>query len=392
MNIRLTKIFSDFLKSEQVSGMILLINSLLALLLANSPLGERFIAFWQLQLGFDLGTIHLKHSLEQWINDGLMAIFFLLIGLEIEREIYQGELRNLRNASLPLFAALGGMAVPALIHFGLNRGTTTQAGFGIPMATDIAFALGALAVLGSRVPVSLKIFLTALAIIDDLGAILVITFFYAGKFSFTYLLLALGVFGFLLLLNRLKVHTLPAYLVLGLVMWYLVYQSGIHAAIAGVLLAFAVPFGDGTSSSPSYRLEQYLYQPVAFIIMPLFALANTGLVLSQSILQSLINPNTLGIFAGLFLGKPLGIVLASLSAVGLRLSKMPAGMSLSHLIGAGFLGGIGFTMSIFITFLAFGDTASAQSSKIAVMAGSIAAGALGLFLLGGQARKPILEN
>jgi Na+:H+ antiporter, NhaA family len=382
MKTKLTQLFIDFIRSEQSSGALLILGSTIALVIANSAGGDEFHAFWKMEIGFDSGVVHLKHSIEHWVNDGLMAIFFLLIGLEIEREIYIGELSDLKNSTLPIFAALGGMAMPALIHYGLNRGTLTQSGFGIPMATDIAFSLGTLAVLGSRAPVSLKIFLTALAIIDDLGAIIVITIFYAGRFVPIYLLLALGILVLLLVLNRLKVNTLAAYLLPGLLIWYLVFQSGIHAAVAGVLLAFVVPFRDGNANSPSYRLQRILHEPVAFIIMPLFALANTGIALSQSSIQSLVNPNTVGIFAGLLIGKPLGIVLFSLAAIGTRLSKLPASMGIRHLIGGGLLGGIGFTMSIFITILAFGDTQTAQSSKIAVMAGSLAAGILGLILLG----------
>jgi NhaA family Na+:H+ antiporter len=380
MKFRITRLFTEFFESERASGIILLFSAGMAMLLANSPLGERFLEFWHIKLGWDLGSVHLRYSLGHWVNDGLMAIFFLLIGLEIEREFYIGELSDIRNATLPVFAAIGGVATPALIHWLLNRGTITQAGFGIPMATDIAFALGILALLGSRVPVSLKVFLTAFAIIDDLIAILVIALFYATGFSLAYLTLAMGIFAFLLFLNRKKVYWLPIYLILGVVMWYAILQSGIHASIAGVLLAFALPFADGSEESPSYRLQHALHKPVAFLIMPIFALANTGVQLGGS-LTGFISANTLGILAGLFLGKPLGIFLFSWLAEKTKLVKLPEGFSFRHLIGAGFLGGIGFTMSIFITLLAFGESQIAQNSKIAIIISSISAGMVGYFLL-----------
>ncbi len=381
MKYKVTKLFTEFFESERASGSLLLFSALMAILIANSPLGTKFLDFWHLQIGSDWGSIHLRLSLDHWVNDGLMAIFFLLIGLEIERELYLGELSDLKNAILPIFAAVGGAITPALIHYALNLGTPTQAGFGIPMATDIAFALGILALLGSKAPLSLKVFLTALAILDDLIAILVIAVFYTSELAFNYLALALGIFVILLLLNRWKVRWLPAYLLLGLVMWYAITQSGIHAAIAGVLLAFAIPFTDGGENSPSYRLQHTLHKPVAFGIMPIFALANTGVLLLGNSLSSLLTSNTIGIFVGLLLGKPLGITLFSLLAVKTGLAKFPKGVSFRQLIGAGFLGGIGFTMSIFITLLAFGETAFAQNSKIAILLGSFVAGSVGYALL-----------
>lgn len=381
LKMKVTKLFVEFFESEQASGLALLVSASAALLIANSPFGEKFLAFWHLPLGLDWGVLHLRHDLAHWVNNGLMAIFFLLIGLEIERELYVGELKNFKNASLPVFAALGGVITPALIHYALNRGTLTQAGFGIPMATDIAFALGILALLGSRIPVALKVFLTALAIIDDLIAILVIALFYTSVLAFTYLALALGILMVLLLLNRWKVRWLPAYLLLGVILWYAITQSGIHAAITGVLLAFAIPFTDGSETSPSYRLQHALNKPVAFGIMPIFALANTGVLLLGASLSSLLTTNTIGIFAGLLLGKPLGITLFSLLAVKTGLAKFPSGVSVRQLIGAGFLGGIGFTMSIFITILAFGETTFAQNSKIAIILGSFLAGTTGYILL-----------
>lgn len=381
MKFKVTKLFIEFFESEQASGIVLLFSAGLAMALANSPWGAPFLDFWHLKFGWNLGPLHLQHSLGHWVNDGLMAIFFLLIGLEMEREFYIGELSDVKNASLPVFAAVGGALTPALIHYLLNRGTPTQSGFGIPTATDIAFALGVLALLGRRIPLSLKVFLTALAIIDDLLAILVIVLFYSTDFSAGYLALAAGIFAFLLFLNWRGAHGLPAYLILGVVAWYAILQSGIHASIAGVLLAFAVPFGDGSESSPSYKLQHALHKPVAFIVMPIFALANTGVILSGTSVASLITPNAIGIFLGLLLGKPLGITLFSLLAVKLRLANFPEDARFNHLLGAGFLGGIGFTMSVFITLLAFGETDLAQNSKVAIMLGSISAGALGYLLL-----------
>jgi Na+:H+ antiporter, NhaA family len=381
VNTNLTKLFREFLESEQAAGVILILCTLTAIVIANSPFGYDFLALWHSPIGFELGAIDLKYSVEHWINDGLMAIFFFLIGLEIERELYVGELSDLKNASLPIFAALGGMAIPALLHFLLNWGTATQGGIGIPMATDIAFALGVLSLLGNKVPVALKIFLTALAIIDDLGAIIVIALFYVHDFSLLYLVLALGIFVGLLILNRLRVHRLLFYLIPGLVMWYFMLKSGIHATLAGVLLAFSLPFAHGDEGSPSYKVQHCLHKPVAFIIMPLFALANTGIILSGNWLESLTTSNSLGILVGLFLGKPLGIVLFTFAAVKLRISQLPTGVAWRHIVGAGFLGGIGFTMSIFIALLAFSNPDIIQSAKMSILLSSLLAGATGFVML-----------
>jgi NhaA family Na+:H+ antiporter len=381
MITRITKLFTEFFESEKTSGIILILCTVISIVIANSSFGKDYLGFWHNKIGFEIGGIVLKYSVEHWINDGLMAVFFLLIGLEIERELYIGELSDLRNATLPIFAAIGGMAIPALLHFLLNRGTETQAGMGIPIATDIAFALGVLAILGRRVPISLKIFLAALAIIDDLGAIVIIALFYMGDFSLLYLVLALGIFAGLLILNRLGVHRLPFYIIPGFIMWYLMLKSGIHATIAGILLAFAIPFASGDKKSPSYKLQHFLHRPVAFIIMPLFALANTDIVLTGNWIGCLEASNSLGIITGLFFGKPLGIVLFSALAVKMGLSQLPGDVSLRHIIGAGFLGGIGFTMSIFITLLAFGNPEIIQSSKISILLSSLMAGTVGFLIL-----------
>ena len=375
---KVTALFIDFIASEQASGVILILCTIASISIANSIFGQAYANVWHTELGFDIGGLDLKHSLEFWINDGLMAIFFLMIGLEIERELYIGELSNLRNATLPIVAALGGMATPALFHFILNHGTATQAGFGIPIATDIAFALGVLALLGSRIPLSLKIFLTALAIIDDLGAIVVIALFYVNGLSLLYLLLAVAVFAGLLVLNRLGVRRLPVYLILGCVMWYFMLQSGIHPTISGVLLAFAIPFSCGDERSPSWRLQHFLHRPVAFVIMPLFALVNTSIALSGNWAVGLATANSLGIVAGLLFGKPLGITLFSALAVKSGVCCLPRGVSWRQIVGAGCLGGIGFTMSIFITLLAFSSPELIQSSKISILLGSWRRGLSGI--------------
>jgi NhaA family Na+:H+ antiporter len=374
--------FKEFFESSKAGGVVLILCTLLSLTIANSSLGPAYLGFWHHYL---VGL-----SIEHWVNDALMAIFFLLIGLELKRELVNGELSDLKNAMLPMLAAAGGIAVPAMIHFGLNTGTATQAGVGIPMATDIAFALGVLALLGSRVPASLKIFLTALAVMDDLGAIIVIALFYTAELSFLYLLGALAVFAGLLALNRvLRVMALLPYLVGGALMWFLMLKSGVHATIAGVLLAFTIPYSsrEDDAESPSHRLEHILHKPVTFLILPIFALANTGIIIGAGWETELLSANSLGIIAGLVIGKPVGIFLFSFAAVALGLCRLPLDLAWRHIVGAGLLGGIGFTMSIFITNLAFVGAGDAiNASKMAILVASLVAGIAGftwLKLLGG---------
>lgn len=367
MNI--SRLYRDFINSEKTGGLLLVIATIVSLFLANSTLQTTYVDFWNSNFG--------GHSLTHWINDGLMTLFFLLIGLELEREIYQGELSSIKSASMPFFAAIGGMLVPAGIFMLLNYGTVSQAGAGIPMATDIAFSIGILSLLGRRVPTSLKIFLTAFAVMDDLGAIVVIALFYTKTIILLNLFLSLGVFSILLILNRLKVFNLIPYLIGGVAMWYFMMHSGIHATITGVLLAFAIPFRKGLGNSPSFVLQHFLHWPVAFIILPLFALANTCIVVGQNWQSGLIHPNSLGILAGLVIGKPLGIWLFSFVGVGLGLCALPKGLKWKNILGAGFLGGIGFTMSIFITLLAYEQPALENESKIAIIVASIVAGAIG---------------
>nr|WP_315176005.1 Na+/H+ antiporter NhaA [uncultured Flavobacterium sp.] len=373
--MKLTRTFKAFFESEKSGGILLLFVTLLSLYLANSPIQTEYIAFWDTQLG--------HHSITHWINDGLMAIFFLLIGLELEREMYDGELSSIKNAALPIFGALGGMVVPAGIFLLLNFGTITQNGAGIPMATDIAFAIGILSLLGSRVPASLKIFLTALAVIDDLGAILVIAIFYTDTIAFLNLFIAFAIMGGLFILNRRKVHSLIPYLIGGVAMWYFMLNSGVHATITGVLLAFVIPFGDGGKKTSSYRLQHFLHQPVAFFILPLFAIANTCIVIDSNWHEGLNHPNTIGIIAGLVIGKPLGIWLFSFLSVRLGICALPSDLRWKDILGAGMLGGIGFTMSIFITLLAFKNDGEEviTYSKIAILIASFIAGMLGFLWL-----------
>ena len=374
---KLSRTFQNFFASEKTSGILLIASTIVSLLITNSIIGKSYLGFWHEYVG--------GLSIEHWINDGLMTVFFLLIGLELERELYNGELSDLRNALLPIIAAVGGIVVPALIHFLLNNGTNTQAGIGIPMATDIAFALGVLALIGSRVPASLKVFLTALAVIDDLGAIVIIAIFYTTKLSLLYLLGALAILGLLIVFNRVfRISKLTPYLIGGAVMWFLMLKSGVHATIAGVLLAFTIPFSskEDDESSPSHRLEHYLHKPVSFVILPIFALANTGIIVGYDSVTYLNSQNGAGIFLGLVLGKPIGITLLSFLAVAAGICRLPLDLNWKHIFGAGILGGIGFTMSIFITNLAFaGQPDSINASKIAVLLASLSAGTAGFVWL-----------
>ena len=373
----LSNTFNRFFNSEKLSGILLIICTIVAIMMANSPVKNDYLSLWHAQF-FGM-------SLEHWINDGLMAIFFLLIGLELRREIYIGELSNIKNALLPICAAIGGMLVPALIHFSLNQATPTQNGIFIPMATDIAFALGVLTILGNRIPASLKVFVVAFAVIDDLGAILIIAAFYTAKLSVWYLIVAFVVWALLMLLNRFfRVMTLLPYLIGGVLMWILMLKSGIHATAAGVMLAFVIPFSekDDDQASPSYKLENLLHKPVAFIILPIFALVNTGITLSGDWMHDLSSLNSLGIAMGLILGKPLGITLFCFMVVAIGVCRLPSDLKWGHIIGAGILGGIGFTMSIFITNLAFTeDSATINAAKVSILIASLTAGILGFLWL-----------
>ena len=382
--MKATTLFKDFFNSEKAGGLVLIACTILSLLLANSNYGTSYHDFFQTQFA--------GHSFEHWINDGLMTIFFLLIGLELEREIYQGELSNIKDALLPIFGALGGMLIPAGIFLLFNFGTATQSGAGIPMATDIAFALGILSLLGNRVPTSLKIFLTALAVIDDLGAIIIIAIFYTKTLLWTNLFIALGIWLLLFIIGKLKVRNLFPYLIGGVAMWYFMLHSGVHATITGVLLAFAIPFGNGGEKSTSFILQHFLHKPVPFIILPIFALANTAIVFSGDISQTLTENNSLGIALGLIVGKPLGIFIFTFLAVTFGLCKLPTDLNWKSIFGVGLLAGIGFTMSIFVTLLAFDNETIINNSKLIILISSLIAGLLGFFVLNGILNKTYIDD
>jgi len=418
--------FQEFAAREASGGILLLFCTVAALIWVNSPWASVSEALWHTKVTFGLGPYALAYDLQFWVNDGLMAVFFFVVGLEIKRELLVGELASTRQAALPILGALGGVMVPALIYTVLNFGGAGSAGWGIPMATDIAFAIGVMALLGDRVPVGLKVFLTALAIVDDIAAVLVIALFYTAQIAW----LGVGVAAFCVLLllvaNRMGVrHPLP-YVLMGVVLWLAVLHSGVHATIAGVLLAMTIPSrtelnapeflqrsrgilehfehcadkGKGVMTDeeqqvtidaledtcekaqpPLYRLEQALHPWVTFLIMPVFALANAGVVLSGDIAQHLREPVTLGVALGLLLGKPIGIGVASWFAVKIRWAMLPSGVRWKHIHGAAWLGGIGFTMSLFIAALAFPNQDLLAAAKMGVLAGSLFAGMIGSMIL-----------
>ena len=375
--LKLSKTFIQFFDSEKSSAILLFVCVIVAIAITNSAFGQDYLSFWQTTIG--------GLTLAQWVNDGLMAVFFLLIGLELEREFYVGELSSLKDALLPIVAAVGGMLVPAIIYTLFNQGSLTQAGFGIPMATDIAIALGVLALLGNRIPSALKVFLVAFAVIDDLGAIIIIALFYTAKLSLYSLFAALLVWTILILLNRIfKIIHIAPYVIGGVIMWVFMLQSGIHATIVGVMLAFAIPFSvkDDDEKSPSHKLEHFLHKPVSIIILPIFALANTGVIFDANSIPELISISSLGIMFGLLVGKPLGVSLTCYLAVKKGICQLPIDVNWWHIIGAGMLGGIGFTMSIFITNLAFANnSALINSAKMAILSASLGSAILGFIWL-----------
>ena len=388
MKVTLLKHFQEFFTSGSTGGILLFLCVIISLGIANSPLGTPFENLLATRLGTDWAGLDLQYSVLIWINDGLMAIFFLMVGLEIKRELIEGELSSIQKAALPIFAAIGGVAAPALIYSVLNRGTETAVGWGIPMATDIAFALALITLLGKRVPASLKIFLTALAIVDDLVAIVVIAIFYTTDLHIPYLAYAGGVFLVLIIFNRMGVTNLAFYLIPGLFIWYFIHHSGIHATIAGVLTALTLPTTPDDTESALEKLEHILIKPVNFAIMPLFALANTNIRFESGMLQGLSTPLGLGILVGLVVGKPVGITLLSWCSVKAGLCTLPDGARWPHIIGLGLLGGIGFTMSIFIALLSFADQPIfAAGAKFAILIGSVLAGGFGYLVLRVVARK-----
>jgi Na+:H+ antiporter, NhaA family len=425
---RIVRPFQDFAHKQSSGGILLIAATVVALLWANSPWGESYAALWQTKLTVGLGEFSLSKDLTHWINDALMAVFFLVVGLEIKRELLVGELSSVRSAALPIAAAVGGAVVPALIYIAINAGTEGAAGWGIPMATDIAFALGVLALLGERAPVALKVFLTALAIVDDIVAVLVIAFFYTAEISWG----ALGVGGLflaaLVMANLIGVGRTLVYAVLGVGLWLAFLLSGVHATIAGVLLAFTVPAssfinpgaflersryvldrfekagekGENVLTNeerqaalhalnhatyqlepPLHELEHTLHPWVVFAIMPIFALANAGVTLGGGLAEALVSPVALGIVAGLVLGKQLGITLFAWLAVKLGVSELPVGINWRHVYGGGWLGGIGFTMSLFITDLAFSNGSLVDAAKLGILAASLIAGVIGWAILRG---------
>ncbi|HET8855792.1 MAG TPA: Na+/H+ antiporter NhaA [Salinimicrobium sp.] len=381
-NIINLKPFKDFFSSGSAGGIILIIGVIISLTIANSAFGPEFSELLQTELGWNFGNIHLRYPVLLWINDGLMAIFFLMVGLEIKRELVEGELSSFKKATLPVMAALGGVILPAAIFSVINFGEETSGGWAIPMATDIAFALAILSLLKKKVPVALKIFLAALAIVDDLMAILVIAIFYSASLHLLYLLYAGGLVIFLFILNKTGVKKIWAYLIPGIFIWYFIHHSGIHATIAGVLVAITLPTTpDSAVESPLEKLEHILVKPVNFIILPLFALANTNIEFVDGMIGGLASPLGLGIVLGLFIGKPVGIFVLSWISVKIGLSQKPTGSTWVHLLGVGMLAGIGFTMSIFISILSFDDEFLLSEAKFSILVGSILSAVAGSLVL-----------
>lgn len=430
---RIATPFEHFLHAQTTTGLVLAFMTVLALILANSPFSQIYLDFFHIKVDFNIGSWALSNTIHHWINDGLMGIFFFIIGLEIKREITAGELSNLKVAILPIIAAIGGMVFPALIYLYFNAGGEGANGWGIPMATDIAFAISALVLLGKRVPTALVTFLVALAIVDDLGAVLVIAIFYTDTINMLALGLSGTMFFVMITLNRFGIHAILPYLIIGLLMWFFMLESGVHATIAGVLAALTIPskpkktpesFSKDTMNlikeyekhpreennmmgenqkallinikdkidavgTPAARLEHSLHLPVALVIIPLFALANAGIVIDfSSIGSTILEPISLGIIAGLVLGKVIGIFGLSWLAIKLKIAQLPKGSTMSQIFGVSFLGGIGFTMSIFVADLAF--VASPEfilQAKVGILCASLFAGLFGFFWLKYIAKK-----
>ncbi|MBC7555959.1 MAG: Na+/H+ antiporter NhaA [Chryseobacterium sp.] len=385
----LTKYFKNFFQSSETSGILLIICVIISLFIANSSASESFNHLLHSSIGFE--SINLKFSVSHWINDGLMAVFFLLVGLEIKREVVNGELSTLKSASLPIFAAIGGMLVPALIYFFFNHGTPYAKGWAIPMATDIAFSLAIVGMLGNAVPSSIKIFLAALAIVDDLGAILIIAFFYTDSLQWQYLGVCFIIIGLLILFNFLNFKNYFFYIIPGIFLWYFMIHSGIHATIAGVILAFTIPTNIAKDiPSPLEKLESKLHIPVSFFIMPIFALTNTDITFHTGMIDGLFTNFGAGIIVGLVLGKIVGINVFSWLAIKLGFSELPYKSQWNQMIGVGLLAGIGFTMSIFIALLSFKGHQNIQDeAKFAILAASLISGFSGYLLLKYAKRRKI---
>jgi NhaA family Na+:H+ antiporter len=384
----------DFMKLEASGGMVLMGMALLAMLAANSGLASFYDAFLSANIRVGIGAFEISKPAILWINDGLMAIFFFLVGLEIKREVLAGELSSFDKAILPVLAAVGGMAVPGLVFATLNWGTPeTLSGWAIPTATDIAFALGILALLGNRVPVALKIFLLAIAINDDMGAIVIIAIFYTSDLSANALTLSMLGFAIAVALNRMGVKRIAPYLIVGVFMWVFVLKSGVHATLAGVLIALTIPLKKKSGEKALlYRVEHALHPWVAFLILPVFAFANAGVSLAGLSLTDFTQPLTLGIAAGLFLGKQAGVLAATWIAVKCRVARLPEDVTMRHVYGVACLTGVGFTMSLFIGSLAFGAGETMNAVRLGVMTGSVLSGLLGFAVLRAEAAQPVLST
>lgn len=382
--------FQDFMRLDASAGIVLMAVAVIAVIAANSGLAPYYQSFLGTYIRVGVGSFEIAKPALLWINDGLMAIFFFLVGLEIKREVLAGELSSLDKALLPVLAAIGGMAIPGLVFFAINAGTPeTLNGWAIPTATDIAFALGILALLGNRVPVALKIFLLAIAIIDDLGAIVIIAVFYTSELSTNALTLSMLGFALAVSLNRMQVRTALPYVLVGLFMWVCVLKSGVHATLAGVLIALTIPMkAPETEKTLLYRMEKGLHNWVAFLILPVFAFANAGVSLAGISLSDLLQPLPLGIAAGLFLGKQIGVFVFTWGGVKTGLAKLPQGVSLLHVYGVACLTGVGFTMSLFIGSLAFGADETMNAVRLGVISGSILSGLLGFAVLRATAARP----
>ncbi len=380
-------IIEEFIERESTGGILLIVATVLALVLSNTALSEWYESFLHLPVGIHVGALALDKSLYHWVNDGLMAVFFLLIGLEVKREILEGHLSSIGQAALPGIAAVGGMAVPAVVYLAFNYGNPVALnGWAIPTATDIAFALGVLSLLGRRVPVSLKLFLMALAIIDDLGAIVIIALFYTAELSTLSIAVAAASLSVLILINRLGITKKAAYFIVGSILWVSVLKSGVHATLAGVILAFTIPLNargeDGRPVSPSKEIERDLHFWVAFLILPLFAFVNAGVNITRISLGQMAAPVPLGIMLGLFAGKQLGVFGFSWLAIRLGIAELPKGCNWIQFYGVSVLTGIGFTMSLFIGSLAFEDPRMFQyTDKLAILTGSFLSGAVGYLML-----------
>lgn len=423
---KITSPLQEFIHAETSGGIVLIICTVIALIWANSPFADSYHHLWHTYITFDIGGYTLKHSLHHWINDGLMVIFFFVVGLEIKRELLVGELSSAKKAALPVAGALGGMILPALIYFYFNGGKEGAAGWGIPMATDIAFVVGIMALLGSKFPFSLKIFILALAIVDDIGAVLVIAIFYTAEISFSALIIGAVIILLLIIFNRMGVRSLIVYTITGIALWLAFLESGVHATVAGVLLAFTIPASSRINTknfttetkqlldefdksgehsedvltnekrlavvqsiesncekilTPLQRFEHLLHPWVAFFIMPVFALANAGVTIGSGFTDALINPISIGIILGLFFGKQIGIFGFSFVAIKLGLASKPEGVNYTKMYGAGILAGIGFTMSLFIANLAFPTEELLNIAKVGVLTASLIAGIVGFIVV-----------